>query len=545
MTQQPNPVLIYHPDAYQVAREDLKGRHSAGESFLAAYLAQQREREIYGLCLGDKVQADFVQAVKSSGPAHTAHPVRRTEVSILRKQGLLYLPYPGLAEEARRRSFLGDNAYALSGVTHTISSREVLEGVASMLTAPVREWDALICTSKPVHQALSTVLDLVQADLRARLGATQFTRPLMPVIPLGIHTDRFVRKDKDRATWRRKLGLGKNTTAILFFGRLSVHAKASPFQLAQAAQLAAERSGKRFAIIWCGWFSNDFQRRVFMETAKQMAPSVDFHHVDGRDAGTRFSIWAAADVFCSLTDNIQESFGLTVVEAMAAGLPVIASDWDGYRETVVSGSNGILIDSYLPKTSLADIAYRYISGAETYDQYIGSISQLCFLDLEQTAEALLKLASDETFRRELGKRARKAAVSSFDWKAVLPRYFELWGEQLARRGQVREAASSSWKALDPGIVFSSFPSRHLTDKAKLSRGKEFPRWDELIRQPGVLVNDSALCGRAQLQKIRASFAEKESFPLRDLLSAFPEAERAVVFRSLHWLVKSGLIGVSE
>ena len=58
-----------------------------------------------------------------------------------------------------------------------------------------------------------------------------------------------------------------------------------------------------------------------------MRPLTDCVH----DVG---ELWAAADVFLSLVDNIQETFGITPLEAMAAGLPVVASDWDGYRYTM-------------------------------------------------------------------------------------------------------------------------------------------------------------------------------------------------------------------
>ena len=44
----------------------------------------------------------------------------------------------------------------------------------------------------------------------------------------------------------------------------------------------------------------------------------------------------AADLFVSLADNPQETFGITPLEAMAAELPCLVSDWDGYRDTVTN-----------------------------------------------------------------------------------------------------------------------------------------------------------------------------------------------------------------
>jgi alpha-maltose-1-phosphate synthase len=476
MVQRPNPVLLYHFDGYRVARQDLKGRHSAGESFFTAFLQQSGETDIYGLCLGKESATAFQKSVSAFGRSQTPRVVARTDTETLKQQGVLNLPAPGIAGEARTRSFLGDDAYAVCGVTHTISSRTVIESIADIPVAPVQPWDALICTSKSVHDALSGVLSNTEDYLRERMGAQKFVRPMMPVIPLGIHTKRFTRKDGDRSRWRKQLRISDDTTAILFFGRLSFHAKASPLQMAQAAEEAAKTSGKPFAIIWCGWFNDDFQRRAFMETAKSMAPSVPFHHADGRDADTRFSIWAAADIFCSLSDNIQESFGLTVIEAMAAGLPVVVSNWNGYREAIEHEKNGILIDSFLPAGSFKDIGYRYISDTDTYDVYIGAMSQFCFLDLKQTATAFGRLASDPELRSRLATAARQTVERHFDWKAVMPRYFELWQEQLAvlerGRGQRRPSATIE-QPLDPGRTFDGFSSKRLDGGTLLVRGPNF------------------------------------------------------------------------
>ena len=57
----------------------------------------------------------------------------------------------------------------------------------------------------------------------------------------------------------------------------------------------------------------------------------------------RFQVWHAADLVVSLVDNIQETFGLVIVEAMASGLPVVATDWNGYRDLVVDGETGFLV----------------------------------------------------------------------------------------------------------------------------------------------------------------------------------------------------------
>ena len=544
-----NPVLFYHPDGYRVARQDLKGRHSAGESFLTAFLAQSEAAEVFALCGDKEVAQAFTADVAASERKLTAHPLGRMDAAALRQQGLLYLPHPGIAQEARLRSFLGDDAYALSGVTHTISSREILAGIADLVTAPVMPYDAVICTSRSVHDALSGVLTRCEDDLRARLGATHFTRPMMPVIPLGVHADRFRRDAKQRTAWRRKLGIADDVTVILFFGRLSVHAKASPFQLAQAAEMAAAQIKKNFAIVWCGWFNDDFQQRVFMSTAKSMAPSVAFHHVDGREAETRFSIWSAADIFCSLSDNVQESFGLTIIEAMAAGLPVIASNWNGYREAVEHGVNGILIDSYLPRVSMTDAAYRYLAGVDTYDLYIGALSQLCFVDVEQTAQWIAKLAGDEALRHKIAEAGRKTIEDRFNWQKVMPLYFELWREQRDRLEQVRKdkdaKRSLTWTTQDPTLTFAGFPSHRLDLTATLRQGPQFGRWNDLVKKPGIAVNGSILVGQKTLRAIHEQFAGDISVTVKDVLEKFQPAEQAPVLRSLHWLIKVGLLRLAQ
>ncbi len=542
--QPAEPIIAYHPDAYDTGRDDLRGRQAAGESFLSAFLAGVRSPDVLAITGRAEHFTAFEKAVKDAKrPLLTARRVAREDLKTLRARSLLHLAGPGLAEEARLRSFFGDDLYALCGVAHSLSARPVLEAVAQLVTVPAQPWDALICPSKAVHAAVGGILANVEEQLRTRLGATTFPRPLMPVIPPGIHARRFTRLESARERWRSKLGIADDAVVVLYFGRLSLHAKASPFQLAQALEVAAA-DGAPLEMIWCGYFADDFQRMAFMTTAKAMAPSVRFHHLDGRKADVRSSIWSAADIFCSLSDNIQESFGLTLLEAMAAELPVVAANWDGCRDMVEQGVTGILADSYMPAISLADVAFRHLSGTDSYDSYIGAVSQFCLVDVAQTAQSIAALAADPALRRRLGLAGRRSVLGNYDWSTLLPRYQALWDEQVAMLDRARAAGSKpsiAWRNYDPALAFASFPSHRMTGGTRLKAGPHFELWDEIVKMPGVVVNMHVLVRAAEFNALRAAFSGGRPHTVEAIVKNFAAPMHPLVVRALHWLVKIGLL----
>ena len=99
---------------------------------------------------------------------------------------------------------------------------------------------------------------------------------------------------------------------------------------------------------------------VFVSGEGGLHISIPVSIVNGMDPELRFGVWQAADVFTSLSDSIQETFGLVILEAMASGLPVVASDWDGYRDLVIDGVTGFLVPTYMVRGATEDATARLL-----------------------------------------------------------------------------------------------------------------------------------------------------------------------------------------
>ena len=107
--------------------------------------------------------------------------------------------------------------------------------------------------------------------------------------------------------------------------------------------------------------------------------------------------------FTSLSDNIQETFGLNPIEAMATGLPVVITDWDGYRDTLENGLQGIAIPtvSAAPGNGLG-IASHYRSGRFSYGGFIARTAQFTAVDIDAATTAYARLIDDPELRRKMG-----------------------------------------------------------------------------------------------------------------------------------------------
>jgi len=542
--------IYYHPEAYSTIGPKLMGRNAAGESFLRGFLLHSSSTQFSAQVESNEHAKQFALTVANFGRSEPVRFVDKFSLSTLSQSGVVYYPGPGIGEHAFRRAAFGHAAWSLCGITHTTSSAGAMDALAALITAPVQPWDAVICTSKAVKDNVNSLLQ-AQADyLQSRLGISRVVLPQLPVIPLGVHTSDFAFTDTQKSIARSSLDISPETLVVLFMGRLSFHAKAHPLAMYQALEAAVKSTGKSVVLIECGWHANEFIKKAYTDAALLACPSVQVITLDGRKAADRQTAWASADVFCSLSDNIQETFGIVPIEAMAAGIPVVVSDWDGYKDTVRDGIDGYRIATLMPQAGTGkDLALRHALEIDSYDMYCGLSCSLVAVDVQAATLAFERLFNSAELRRQMGESGRKRAQEVFDWKHIIGQYEALW-EQLndMRVSQSKELKPTAhpWPArMDPFHAFAGYPTSSLTPQTilRLVDADEQTAISRTLAYRQLAMVDFAKTVLPAEDEIRTVLKNKGELTALDWVRDIPEARRPFVFRSLAWFLKLGILKV--
>lgn len=550
-----NAAIYLHPDGYRTDRATLMGRHSAGESFLRGFL-RHAEVDRFHFWKGGVLDHEAYDALLAGSLPLRRHgrwiaPRNRQGLS---DPGCVFIPSPTIGQESWWRRRYGPAHYSLCGLTHTTATHRAIAALEELLTCPTESWDGLICTSGAVRAAVETQLALIADDLRGRLGATRLPSPQLATIPLGINGDDFAFDPAARAAWRARLHIPEDAVVALYVGRLNARTKMNPALMAMALEQAAQQTGKPVYWIVSGWAGTQEAWDSFHAATQAFCPSVAYRPIDGREAATRFSIWSAADLFISFSDNIQETFGLTPAEAMAAGLPCVVTDWDGYRDTVRHGVDGFRIPTYAPRPGLGeDLAFNHDNGWVSYDNYVGAAAQMTAMDLPAAANALAALINSPDLRRRMGEAGRQRIAQDLDWSQVIPRYQAFWGELAERRAAAApEAPDQARRRVnprrsDPFVLFAGYPTRALQGSDRLVPGAA----SDWAAAGAILSRNLAMTGRWALapeEECEAAFTAVTATAgatVSEILAGFPAPRRPYVERSLLWLMKFDILRLAE
>ncbi|AFZ21067.1 glycosyltransferase family 4 protein [Allocoleopsis franciscana] len=545
--------ILYQPDGFETQGQRLMGRQAAGEGFLKALARHGKAESLY---CSTKDKAGFEAFSQQVRPwLSNSRPIRWLPAGnpvALAEAGTLYRPDPLISELAWQRRFANQQAYSLCGVTHTLASKGAMEGIGNLLIAPIQPWDAVICTSRAVKMMVERLLGSWAEYLAVRLGAKPAVQFRLPVIPLGIDCEAFPQgqvAQETRSQLRQKLGIGPDDLVVLFVGRLIFNAKAHPVPMYLAMERAAQATKSKVHLIQAGWFEDQQQEVAFKNTASVFSPTVNHLFVDGRQPEIRQDIWSVADVFISLADNIQETFGLTPVEAMAAGLPVVVADWDGYKDTVRHELDGFRVPTLMPPPGCGlDFAANYHDDNLNYSTYVGHISQMTAVDVDACTEALTVLLTQPEVRQRLGENGRVRAREIYDWSVVIGAYEALWEELAELRTKAKVSAPVAAEKPphplcdDPFHLLSHYPTQSLGQDMVLGLGAMAAPEKLQALRTSWMTNFGAdkRSPTAMIDQVLEAIAKEGSIKVADILQRFAGSELgAVVYlsRTLVYLLK--------
>ncbi|HEY2925147.1 MAG TPA: glycosyltransferase family 4 protein [Candidatus Eisenbacteria bacterium] len=215
------------------------------------------------------------------------------------------------------------------------------------------------------------------------------------ILPNGVNLDRF------RPGLKRLERFDDGTPNILFVGRHDPR-KGLPDLMAACAALA--RDSVRFRLIIVG--DGRLRRRIEGMARGALEGRV---HFEGRVSNENLPrYYASSDVFCSPARG-GESFGIVLLEAMASGVPIVATNLPGYRSVLTPGSQGLAVPPRQP-------------GA-----------------LRQALETLL---SRPDLRREMGARGIETS-RRYAWPSIAERLEEIYVSVAGRVGTAPRIRGSS------------------------------------------------------------------------------------------------------
>lgn len=361
--------------------------------------------------------------------------------------------------------------FPVTGVTHSLDTVSLYAKFIHLLLARPKPYDAIVCTSRCAVQMLEQAFQEIRTRFHEHFRATLPEPPRLVHIPLGI--PERIQPFPSRKAARETLGIPHDPVVVLSLGRLSPRAKMDLSPLLEGfswlCRVLHQASGPKVLLILAGAGRKDNVRLVW-EMIQALGLGETVRVLPNVSEEVKDTLYAAADIFCSMVDNYQETFGLALLEAMSAELPIVASDFNGYRDLVLHGATGFLISTY---ASSSPEPWESLGGLLSPSIVRFYRAQKVAFDVKEWIQALHILICEGDLRRQFAEKARSRA-QEFQWNRVIRAYRELWVDLVshARQEARRMMGNVRSTVLTPSMnkIFSRYPSMALKDATLVGLG---------------------------------------------------------------------------
>ncbi|GFK96121.1 Putative glycosyltransferase EpsD [Fundidesulfovibrio magnetotacticus] len=369
---------------------------------------------------------------------------------------IMHPAYLAAVRNARSRQI-----FPVTAVTHSLSYARYGQDFLKHLSPCTTPRDAMVATSATAAKVVRGYYGLLRQGYD--LDPAAYPEPGVEVIPLGVDSTLYAPADgRKRQELRTRLGFGEETV-FLVLARLCLSSKMDFLPLLRAFHRLALAGTPLSAVrlVLAGHAEPDgWGRPTFEELALNIGLALTVIESPSEEA--KRELYQAADVFLSPSDNLQETFGLTLLEAQASGLPVVASDFDGYRDLVLPEETGLLARTIGPRDT-SDVDLLAPLRFDNHTHLL--LAQRLAVDVGGLARAIERLSVDPAARRAMAQAARRHALG-YSWEEIARRHVALW-ETLWERPVPEQPAAAHPMAVDYARVFASYPTKRLAESDTL------------------------------------------------------------------------------
>ncbi len=418
------------------------------------------------------------------------------------------------------RWLCGCRPWPVVGLTHDLSSREVYEELLLAHITPPAPYDAIVTTSRCAHAVISNLIAKVSSVFERE-------SPLrLKTIPLGIDVESFETSERDSA--RQRLKLFEDRPILLYLGRISHAMKADIIPLITAfSQLKCDQKP---ALVIAGGVLGELEQGSvarIKDYISEMELNRDVCVLTNVTAEQRIDLLSATDVLVSPADSLQESFGLVLLEAMAAGLPVIASDWNGYRELVDDSKTGLLIETLVPNEGLEGISHGLLFEERFW--WYGEFSQSVVINIKQLIQAMTRLVENTDLAQRMGQAGRERVLKHYDWQHIIAAYQAHWRCLAVLAMESDYSIGVSPFTYSHSNVFHKHPSKTFDENVTVQRTREAAQESYALANPPAFLSAEKLYGILNMLV--------EPTRIVDLASPVPDLNRHIAYLLKHGLAE--------